>query len=361
MKSHLRHFVKTVLGSKTPSNWDSYSKLYIQSSNSNWVLDSIKKEMLEVCKNINIPIIDERYGYKLKLQSIFYTSKYDVLEDFKIPKNRIAFPYYHGDPRREKKFQKLVKNIEINHKYIDRIQVSQSYIESLVLNTGIDENKVHRIPISIDINQFPFRKEEEKINFRRMLNISEDSFLIGSFQKDGNGWGKGEEPKLIKGPDIFLKVIGALKHKIDNLAVLLTGPSRGYVKKGLEEMGVSYYHFNLDEYAEISKFYRALDLYLITSREEGGPRAVFESMASGIPLVTTKVGQAMDVVEHNKNSWMVDVEDIEGLVEFATYVYENSLNIEEVLYNARMTAESNSYESQYLQWLEFMRGFVELR
>ena len=253
MKSHLRHFVKTVLGSKTPSNWDSYSKLYIQSSNSNWVLDSIKKEMLEVCKNINIPIIDERYGYKLKLQSIFYTSKYDVLEDFKIPKNRIAFPYYHGDPRREKKFQKLVKNIEINHKYIDRIQVSQSYIESLVLNTGIDENKVHRIPISIDINQFPFRKEEEKINFRRMLNISEDSFLIGSFQKDGNGWGKGEEPKLIKGPDIFLKVIGALKHKIDNLAVLLTGPSRGYVKKGLEEMGVSYYHFNLDEYAEISK------------------------------------------------------------------------------------------------------------
>ena len=42
-------------------------------------------------------------------------------------------------------------------------------------------------------------------------------------------------------------------------------------------------------------------------------------------------------------------------------VYENSLNIEEVLYNARMTAESNSYESQYLQWLEFMRGFVELR
>ena len=359
MKSHLRHFIKSSLSSKTPSDWDSFTKLYIQSSNSDWVLDTIKKEMLEVCKNITIPIVEERFGYKLKGQSIFYTSKYDVLEEFKIPNNRIAFPYYHGDPRREKKFHKLIKNIENNHKFIDRIQVSQSYIENVVLNTGIDPHKVHRIPISIDIKQFPLRKKEEKSYFRRQLNISEDSFLIGSFQKDGNGWGRGNEPKLIKGPDIFLKVIGALKYKIDNLAVLLTGPSRGYVKNGLEEMGITYHHFNLDEYREISKFYRSLDLYLITSREEGGPRAVFESMASGIPLVTTRVGQAMDMAVHNKNSWMVDVDDVEGLVEFAYYVYENNLDIEEVLYNARITAESNSYQSQYKKWKNFMKGFVE--
>ena len=181
MKSHLRHFIKSSLSSKTPSDWDSFTKLYIQSSNSDWVLDTIKKEMLEVCKNITIPIVEERFGYKLKGQSIFYTSKYDVLEEFKIPNNRIAFPYYHGDPRREKKFHKLIKNIENNHKFIDRIQVSQSYIENVVLNTGIDPHKVHRIPISIDIKQFPLRKKEEKSYFRRQLNISEDSLLVADF------------------------------------------------------------------------------------------------------------------------------------------------------------------------------------
>ncbi len=359
MKSHLRHLIKTALGSKTPPNWKSYSKLYIQSSNSGWVLDSIKKEMLQVCEDINIPIINERFGYRLANQSIFYTSKYEVLEDFKAPKNRIAFPYYHGDPKREKKFFKLISSIESNHKFIDRIQVSQSYIESIVLNTGIDENKVHRIPIGIDINNFPFRNDVDKINFRKEFNIPENAFLVGSFQKDGNGWGRGDEPKLIKGPDIFLETIKALKTKIDNLTVLLTGPSRGYVKAGLEKLGVSYHHFNLNDYHEISKYYRMLDIYLITSREEGGPRAVFESMASGIPLVTTKVGQAMDVVEHNRNGWMVDVGDVDGIVEFVTFIYENNLNLEDVLYNARLTAESNSYESQHLKWLDFMRGFVE--
>ena len=103
-----------------------------------------------------------------------------------------------------------------------------------------------------------------------------------------------------------------------------------------------------------------LDLYLITSREEGGPRAVFESMASGIPLVTTKVGQAMDVVVHERNGWMVDVGDVDGLSDCAIYVYENNLNLAEVLYNARSTAELNSYESQYEQWTDFMTGFVEI-
>ncbi len=360
MKSYLRHLIKSSLGYKTPSDWDSHTKLYIQSSNSNWVLDSIKEEMLEICKKINVPTLSDRFGYKLKGQSIFYTSKYDVLEDFKIPKNRIAFPYYHGDPRRDKKFHNLIKTIETNHSYINRIQVSQSYIEDVVLNTGIDSSKVHKIPISIDLKKFPFKEGKDKINLRRELNIPETSFLIGSFQKDGNGWGRGEEPKLIKGPDIFLEVIEVLKNKVDNLAVLLTGPSRGYVKSGLERLGVDYYHFNLDDYEQISKFYRMLDLYLITSREEGGPRAVFESMASGIPLVTTKVGQAMDVVVHERNGWMVDVGDVDGLSDCAIYVYENNLNLAEVLYNARSTAELNSYESQYEQWTDFMTGFVEI-
>ena len=37
------------------------------------------------------------------------------------------------------------------------------------------------------------------------LGIPEDYTVIGSFQKDGKGWGEGLKPKLIKGPDILLK------------------------------------------------------------------------------------------------------------------------------------------------------------
>ena len=97
---------------------------------------------------------------------------------------------------------------------------------------------------------------------------------------------------------------------------------------------------------------------MITSREEGGPRAVLESMASGIPLVTTRVGQAMDLIEHNKNGWMVDVEDVEGLAHWTKYAIENSNSLDDILFAARKTAEDHCYSAQIPLWRKFMDGFV---
>ena len=121
------------------------------------------------------------------------------------------------------------------------------------------------------------------------------------------------DPKLIKGPDVFINCMNLLKSKIPNLQVLLTGPSRGYVKKKLNELKIPYQHHYIKSYQDIQKFYHALDLYIIPSREEGGPRAQLESMACGIPLVTTNVGMSIDLVEHQVNGWKVDVEDYEDL------------------------------------------------
>ena len=92
--------------------------------------------------------------------------------------------------------------------------------------------------------------------------------MIGNFQKDGDGW-FGNNPKLIKGPDIFLKVIKILKDKIPNLYIFLTGPSRGYTKIGLRKMGVPFYHRYFRSYEDIIKSYKSLDTYLFCSREEG--------------------------------------------------------------------------------------------
>jgi len=345
-------------GSFLLPKYQDYSKLLIKSDGSNWVLNTIANEMQLVCNRIGIPTLDSKYARFIKNQCIYFTSKYSVLSNWKNPKNRIGFPYYHGNPKSSNSFHKMIKNIEKNHNYISRIQVSHSEMEEVILNTGIDSNKVFRIPISIDLELFPQVDPWRKKAAREKLNIPESSLVIGSFQKDGNGWGEGYEPKLIKGPDIFLKTIAILKDQFSSIEVLLTGPARGYVKRGLEKINVPYQHYTLKNYSEIINYYYALDLYLITSREEGGPRAVLESMASGIPLVTTRVGQAMDLVGHEKNGWMVNIEDVEGLAYWAKHAIENSDSLDDVLSEARKTAENNCYEAQIPLWKNFMDGFV---
>ena len=189
--------------------------------------------------------------------------------------------------------------------------------------------------------------------------MPQDAFVVGSFQKDGNGWGEGLEPKWAKGPEVFLQAMSILKESVSNLFVLLSGPARGYVKEGLKKLSIPYRHCYLDNYPDIVALYHCLDIYIIASREEGGPKSVLESMASYIPIVTTRVGQAEDLVFHGQNGWMVDIGDAEGLASWAGYCYSNPEELRRIRVAGLLTAQKNTYEAQLSAWTKFFQGFIK--
>jgi glycosyltransferase involved in cell wall biosynthesis len=232
-------------------------------------------------------------------------------------------------------------------------------MRDLVLSSGIDLKKVFLIPIGINPDYFIPQTPELRRRAREKYGIPRDAVVIGSFQKDGVGWGDGMEPKLPKGPDVFVNVLSILKSKIPDLFVLLSGPARGYVKAGLEKTGIPYQHHFLKNYQEIGSLYHCLDLYMVTSREEGGPKSVLESMASGVPLVTTRVGEAMDIVRHGENGWMVNIDDVDGLASYAEYVVSHSEQRKKAVKAGLSTAAENTYDAQMPMWLKFFDGFVE--
>ena len=264
----------------------------------------------------------------------------------------MAFDYYHGDPFITPEFLPLLKRLKKSKSHFDRIRVSHSGIEDLLSNEGLHD-KVFRIPIGIDSNLFSPQTPKSKSEIRSKLGIPQSSFVIGSFQKDGNGWGEGFTPKLIKGPDVFLSTLKIAKNHMSEIFVLLTGPSRGYVINGLEKLGVPYKHVYLDNYQDICQYYHALDSYLITSREEGGPKAVLESMASGIPLVSTRVGQAQDLILHDENGWISRVGDAEDLAHNIIGIYNRMDSIRPVVENGLDTAKQHSYNNQTELWRSF--------
>ena len=94
--------------------------------------------------------------------------------------------------------------------------------------------------------------------------------------------------------------------------MLLTGPARGYVRRELERRSVPHVHRLLPTRDELTTAYHALDAYVVASRQEGGPKSILESMATGVPLVTTRAGQAPDLVVDGENGILVDVEDADG-------------------------------------------------
>ena len=57
---------------------------------------------------------------------------------------------------------------------------------------------------------------------------------------------------------------------------------------------------------EMRGFYNSLDLYLCASRTEGTPRTMLEAAACGVPVLTTDVGLAPELVEQGVNGFVVE-------------------------------------------------------
>ena len=191
-----------------------------------------------------------------------------------------------------------------------------------MISYGISEDKIILIPLPVNRSIFKEKSESYKLNQRIFHKLPKDEIIIGSFQKDGVGWGAGNVPKLIKGPDIFCDVVESLNKKFD-IHIILTGPSRGYVINRLKKMNVTYSHFFEDNPENINKYYQIIDLYLITSRQEGGPKSLLESFASGVPVVSTKVGMAIDCIIDGENGFLTEVDDVLDLSNKASYIISN--------------------------------------
>jgi glycosyltransferase involved in cell wall biosynthesis len=198
---------------------------------------------------------------------------------------------FHGDFGISADLDRQLKLVVKESSRIDLVMTSCHQMVARLERLGVARNKLMIRPVSLDYEGAFLAKAEgfDPKTFRAEYGIPEGAFLVGSFQKDGNGWEDGNEPKLIKGPDILLEFIERLKTERD-VHVILTGPARGYVKNGLEKIGVGYTHIFFEDPDDLSVLYRALDLYVIASREEGGPKALPECLSLQVPIISTPVG-----------------------------------------------------------------------
>ncbi len=349
-------------GAAYSSLHNDYTRLFIATDEAGWVLDYEARQLLRIASNVGISIGSRRMVHAVRKQSVFFSDQFSFFGNRSVffRDNRLGVAYFHGrrfdlDPIFEIVFNSLKKN----HERIDRIQVSNHAFCEFLLSSGVEHRKIFVIPIGVDLSIFSPRTVDSQKLSRAAYGIPQSSTVIGSFQKDGQGWAEGVQPKLIKGPDVFLRAVEILHQSVADLFVVLAGPARGYVIDALERLKIPYAHHYLNTYKDVARLYHALDLYIIPAREEGGPKALLEAMASAVPVVTTRVGQAVDLLQNYRNGIMVEVEDSEGLADGALQLLDDSILRNKIIDAALVTAKENSYDAQFSIWEDFFRGFVE--
>lgn len=306
--------------------WKQNNFFYI-GDEADWIFDWIGKYLSQNLRRYDIESHITRRPWNLRGQILHFGDRYTYLNgpfDKIHPSNIVFLSWFHGEPddptpAMRKIFEKLPEAEPHVHKFI----ISCNRSREVLLGQGIPQEKIVYIPLGVDLIRFKWPSENDRVKCRNDLGIPDGVTCIGSFQKDGNGWGEGLEPKLIKGPDIFLKAVETIFQTQKNIIVLLTGPGRGYIKKGLDAIGVPYIHHYVNNYQEIVNYYYALDLYLITSRVEGGPMSLLECWATGVPIISTRMGMPADLIRHGDNGFLCDIEDWKTISELACYLINN--------------------------------------
>ena len=331
------------------------NKLNIQSTKVKWVLDEEQINLCLTLKNLGIKFKKNRVAIFSRFN--YLSSRYMLDTPFLIPKvpwQKYYLDYYHGGLNEESIFKKNIISILKNQKSIQKIRVSSSLYKNLLIEKGVDPIKIQLIPIAVNTDIYSPLENHKILKLKKRLNISQESTVIGSFQKDEIGWAYNYQPKLIKGPDILIDTLLLIKREIKDIHLIITGISRSYVIKRLKEIGIKYTFLKADDQKLRSNLYNILDAYLICSREEGGPKGFLEALSCNTPVVTTNVGQVFDLGK-------------DGINCFKT----NSLNPEEIfnkfmeLYNFKdkgslnkamqLTAHENSLIESQKHWKIFFK------
>lgn len=201
----------------------------------------------------------------------------------------------------------------------------------------VQPEKITVIYNGVDIKRFAPENRQEGLTLREKLSISENTKIILFV---GSGFKR-------KGLDTLLKSLKLIERDII-LLVIGKGDSRRY-QKIAEQLGVKKKVLFLGIQREIEKLYAASDLFVLPTIYDPFSNATIEAMASGIPVVTSKNNGVSEIIEEEKEGYVLkDPFDEFELAEKINLALDNSKTMG---HRARKKAEAYSIESQAERFL----------
>lgn len=97
-------------------------------------------------------------------------------------------------------------------------------------------------------------------------------------------------------------------------------------------------------------------MFVMTSNYEGMPNALLEAMCAGLPVISTKVSGAVDVIEDGVNGCLVDVNDVNALAQTMRKFLENKEYATQCAENAVRISKLLDKEEIVQQWIDVIEG-----
>ncbi len=119
--------------------------------------------------------------------------------------------------------------------------------------------------------------------------------------------------------DRFLQALALARRRVPELLGVVAGADGGSgaaLARLADELGLTPNHLVfLGECRSIPSLLAQADFLVLSSEYEGFPNVILEAMAAGLPVISTRVGDAERIVLEDRTGYLVDEPDVEGLAE----------------------------------------------
>lgn len=255
-------------------------KIYLNKPEENWIVDRLYEEWYK--NNLEISTKDINAA---NIVWIISPWTFDRIPKNVLKKKKVICTIHHIDFDKFSIFERIhFRNL---NRYVDLYHVISDPTEKSLRD--ITDKPIWNNPWWIDGKKW--FNIPNKSSLRKEFKLESDKFYLGSFQRDTEGKDL-KSPKLSKGPDRLIEIILLYKQKFNNLEVILSGTRRQYLLEKLKMHKVNFHYFELVNDQTLNKLYNILDLYVVSSRIEGGPQAIYECSIAKVPIISTNVGVA---------------------------------------------------------------------
>lgn len=255
-------------------------KIYLNKPEENWIVDRLYEEWYQ--NNLEISTKDINAA---NIVWIISPWTFDRIPKNVLKKKKVICTIHHIDFDKFSIFERIhFRNL---NRYVDLYHVISDPTEKSLRD--ITDKPIWNNPWWIDGKKW--FNIPNKSSLRKEFKLERDKFYLGSFQRDTEGKDL-KSPKLSKGPDRLIEIILLYKQKFNNLEVILSGTRRQYLLEKLKMHKVNFHYFELVNDKTLNKLYNILDLYVVSSRIEGGPQAIYECSIAKVPIISTNVGVA---------------------------------------------------------------------